>query len=101
MQVQDIDLLLVDDPQHRGQGERIELPAFEIGDVDPEGVQGFFREILLPQADQGHVEARPVEAGDHPAEQSFDAVHARPFPPEVVADLQDVERSIGHEWSLY
>ena len=32
-----------------------------------------------------------IEAGDHPREQALDAVHARPFPAEVIADLKDVE----------
>ena len=34
---------------------------------------------------------RRVEARNHPGEQALDAVHARPFPARVIADLQDVE----------
>jgi hypothetical protein len=52
-------------------------------------------EILLPQADERHVEAARVEARDHPREQPLHAVHARPFPPQVVADVDDVQRALG------
>src|SRR5205085_2575505 len=32
-------------------------------------------------------------AGDHPAEEPLDAVHARPLPAEVIAHLKDIEFS--------
>ncbi len=47
-----------------------------------------------PQADQRDVVARRIEARDHPAEQPLDAVHPRPLPAEVIADLQHVQLAL-------
>ena len=91
--VQDVDPLRVDETQHGGKRERVELAALEIGDVDAERVERFFRQVLLAKADERDVEPVAIEARDHPAEQPLDAVHPRPLPSEVVADLQHVQRS--------
>src|SRR5204863_6038233 len=42
---------------------------------------------------QGDVVTGRIEARDHPAEEPLDAVHARPLPAEVIADLEDVQLS--------
>ena len=52
--------------------------------------------ILEPATDI----ALAVEPGNHPAEQALDAVHPRPFPPEVVADLENVQRSVHSGWCV-
>jgi hypothetical protein len=93
VQVQDVDLLAIDDLEERGQRRGIELGSVQILDIDPERVERLFGEISLAQADERDVEAGPVEAWDHPREQAFDAVHARPFPPQVIAHLEDVQRA--------
>ena len=91
MQVQDVDLLAIDHLEQCGQRRGIELGLVQVGDVDAERLERFLRQVLLPQADERDVEARLVEARDHPREQPLHPVHARPFPAEVIADLQDVE----------
>ena len=62
-----------------------------IGDVDAELLERVFGQILPAQADQRDVEARLVEARNHPREQALHAVHARPLPAEVIADVDDVQ----------
>src|SRR5204863_6032852 len=57
VQVQDVDLPLVDDPQERRQRQGIELRSIEIGDVDTKRVERFLGEILLAEADQRYLEA--------------------------------------------
>src|SRR5262249_41546146 len=94
MKMPGVDLLFVDDAEQRRQREWVELGALQVPDVDPKGVEGFLREVLLAQADERDLKPLPIEAGDHPAEQPLDAVHARPLPPEVIANLQDIERGI-------
>ena len=94
VQVQDVDLLGVDDAEQRRERARIELRSLEIRDVDAQRVERLFREVLLSQADQRDTETVAVEPRNHPAEEALDAVHPRPFPPEVVADLEDVQRSV-------
>ena len=81
--------------KQRGQRRRIELRLVQIGDVDAERVERFFGEILLAQADERHVESCGIEARNHPREQPLHAVHARPFPSEVIADLQNA--NLVHE----
>jgi len=68
MQVQDVDALLVNEAKHGRQREGIELAALQIGDVDTEAVEGFFRKILFAEAEQRHVEPIAVEARNHPTE---------------------------------
>ena len=72
------------------------LDRCEVGDVDAERFERVFGQILLAQADQRDVEPRRVEARNHPREQPLDAVHARSFPAEVIADVDDVETSRTH-----
>ena len=94
VEVQDVDLLGVDDAEQRRKRARIELRSLEIRDVDAQRVERLFREVLFPQADQRDAEAVAIEPRNHPAEQALDAVHPRPFPAEVVADLENVQRSV-------
>ena len=91
VQVQDVDLLAVDDLQQRRQRRGIELRPVQVLDVDAEAVERLLGQVLLSQADQRDVEAGRVEPRDHPREQALDAVHARAFPPQVIAHLQDVQ----------
>ena len=71
----------------------------QIGDVDAERVERLLGEILLPEADERHVESRRVESRNHPREQALHAVHARSFPAEMIADLQDVD--LSHAFSVH
>src|SRR5262249_51900030 len=96
VQVQDVDLALVHDPKQGGECERIELRSIQIRDVDTERVERFLGEVLLTEADERNPEAIAIEARNHPAEEPFDSVHPRPLPPEVVAHLQDVQRTADH-----
>ena len=99
VEMEDVDLLAVDDLQERGQRRGIELRLVQIRDVDAERVERFLRQILLAQADERDVEARGIEARNHPGEQALDAVHARPFPSEVIADLQNANlvHALAHD----
>src|SRR3954451_4875756 len=67
----------------------------QVLDLDAERVERFLRHVALAKAHEGDVEARLVEPRDHPCEQALDAVHAGTVPPEVIADLQHVERPPG------
>ena len=87
MEMEHIDLLPVDDFQQRRQRRRIELRFVQIGDVDAERVERFFGQVLLSEAHERHVKTRRIEARNHPCKQALDAVHARPFPAEMIADL--------------
>ena len=58
VEVQDVDLLPIDDPQQRRERQRVELRPLQVGDVDAEGVERFLRQVLLAQADERDVEAR-------------------------------------------
>jgi hypothetical protein len=75
VEVQDVDLLPLDHFQQRRQRRGIELRFVQVRDVDAERLERLFRQILLAQADERHVVARPVEARDHPREEPLDAVH--------------------------
>ncbi len=91
VKVQYVDLFPVDDLQQRRQRGRIELRFVKVRDVDAKRVQRFLGQISFPQADQGDVEAAGIEPWDHPRKQPLDAVHARPFPAQVIAHLQHVQ----------
>ncbi len=90
MHVKNVNLLLIDNSEQGRQRECIELPALEVRDVYAERVERFFRQVLLAQTDQRHLESIPVEAWNHPPEEPFDAVHPRSLPTEVIAHLQNV-----------
>jgi hypothetical protein len=94
VEVQHVDALLVHDALERRPRPRIELRLLEVGDVDTERVERLLRKVALAQAHERDREARRVEARDHPGEQPLDAVHARAFPAQVVADVEDVQRAI-------
>jgi hypothetical protein len=96
VEMKHVGLLAVDDRQERRQRHRIELRSLEIRDVDAERFERFLREVPFPQADQRHGKACRVEARNHPAEEPLDAVHPRALPTEVIADLQDFQRSLAH-----
>src|SRR6266545_496687 len=93
--MQDVDLLPIDHVQERGKRRRVEPGLVQVRDVDAERLQRFFRQILLAQAHEGHVIALGIEPGNHPREQPLDPVHPRPFPPEVIADLQHVHPTLS------
>src|SRR5688500_1128861 len=89
--MQNVGLLVSQDLQQRGIGRRIEFVPRQIRDVDAEFFERVGGKIFPAQADQRHVEAAVVESRNHPREQTLDAVHARSFPPEVNADVNDVQ----------
>ena len=91
VEVHDVGLPAVELLEQRRQRRRVELRTMHVGDVDPELVERVVREIALAQADERDLEAGRVEAGDHPREEALDAVHARPGPAQVIADMDDVE----------
>src|SRR5204862_240100 len=86
----------IDYLQQAAQRSRIELRAFEIGDVDAEGLQRLFREVAFAEADERDAETRRIESRDHPAEQTLDPVHPGALPAEVIADLEHVQGPIAH-----
>ena len=63
----------------------------QVGDVDPVVFQAIPGRVGRAEADEADVEARAVEARDHPGEQAFDPVHPRAGPTQVVTNLHDVE----------
>ena len=91
VQMNDVGLAPIELLQQRRQRRRIELRPMQVGDVDAELVERVRRQVALAQADERNVEPLAVEARDHPREQPLDAVHARTGPPEVVADVDDVQ----------
>ena len=96
VQVEHIDSLAINDAQQRAERQRIEFRALQIGEIDALPLERFFRQILLAQADERDGEPAAIEPRNHPGEQTFDAVHSRAFPAEVVAHLEHVQHAIGH-----
>ena len=98
---QPIPQVYTEEPPQQGEHRLVirragELALVQIADIDAQLLQGLFGQILAAEADQRHLEAVRVEAGDHPAKQAFDAVHPRAFPAKVIADLQHVENPRAH-----
>ena len=102
VQVDDVGLSPIELLQESRQRRRVELRPVHIRDVDPQFVERIVREVALAQADERHVEPRAIEARNHPREEALDAVHARPGPTEVIADMNDVEGTAHNKpWARY
>jgi hypothetical protein len=91
VQMQYVDALPIDDSQQGGQSRGIEFRFMQVGDIDARRFQGLLGKVLLPQADERHVELLRVETRDHPCEKPLHSVDPRSFPAEMIANLKDVE----------
>src|SRR3954467_15416901 len=94
--MQHVDLFGIDQLEKRRQRERIEPRSAQIGDVDALRFECFFRQVFAAQTDERDVEAFAIESMNHPAEETLDAMHPRPFPAEMITDLQDIQRAWAH-----
>ena len=102
VQVDDVGLSPIELLQNGRQRRRVELRPVHVGHVDPQLVERIVREVALTQADERHGEPGTIEPRNHPREEALDAVHARPGPPEVIADMNDVEGTAhNNPWARY